>query len=169
MAALADARAKVQHPAQLVGFRGRDWPRSNLQQPSYIAREVSPGLHPIVLTIALAGHKATCAAFFRYAPYVEDLIADSKPYWNGEDILHALVSYKLGCIEGQILPGGWPEATATALHYFKDENDEVGCLDRLPGLVVAPCSASVTANVECLLQQMLSARAAAHAVIFCTA
>lgn len=83
MAALAQARAEAPHPAQLVGFRGRDWPRQNA--PSYIAREVSPGLHPVVLTIALAGHKAVCAAFFKYAPFVDDLVAHAKPLWNGEE------------------------------------------------------------------------------------
>jgi hypothetical protein len=37
-----------------------------------------------VLTIAMAAPKSMCAAFFKYAPAVEDLVVDAKPYWNGE-------------------------------------------------------------------------------------
>jgi hypothetical protein len=51
---------------------------------SYSVKEPTPGLHPIVLTIAMAAPKSMCAAFFKYAPAVEDLVVDSKPYWNGK-------------------------------------------------------------------------------------
>uniref|UniRef100_A0A383W3N8 Glycosyl transferase 64 domain-containing protein n=1 Tax=Tetradesmus obliquus TaxID=3088 RepID=A0A383W3N8_TETOB len=110
-------------PGQLVGFRGRTWNR--LQEPQYHPKEPLPGLHPIVLTIAMATPKAMCAAFFKYAPAVEDLVADAKPYWNGEDIFLSLVSYKLTCVMPRIMPGGWPEPTASAVQYLQDDK-EVG-------------------------------------------
>ncbi|KAF8058408.1 hypothetical protein HT031_005532 [Scenedesmus sp. PABB004] len=116
LADLAAARAEAPHPAQLVGFRGRDWNRTH--EPSYNRAEPRPGSHPVALTIALAAPRPVCAAFFKYAPAVEDLVADALPLWNGEDIFLSLVSHKLSCALPRTLPGGWPEKAATRLKYF---------------------------------------------------
>jgi hypothetical protein len=35
----------------------------------------------------------------------------------------SLVSYKLTCVMPRIMPGGWPERTASAMQYLKDVND----------------------------------------------
>eukprot|EP00879_Flechtneria_rotunda_P005750 GHRR01006051.1.p1 GENE.GHRR01006051.1~~GHRR01006051.1.p1 ORF type:complete len:375 (+),score=124.34 GHRR01006051.1:464-1588(+) len=82
LAHLLANRGSAAHPAQLVGYRGRDWDKS--RTPRYHRSEPEPGHHPVALTIALITHKAVCAAFFKYAPAVEDLQHGSMPYWNGE-------------------------------------------------------------------------------------
>lgn len=62
---------------------------------SYSGLEYWSGSHRIVLTRCLLMDRRFCDAFFVYSPLVEDVVADSKPYWNGEDIFMSLVSYKV--------------------------------------------------------------------------
>jgi glutaredoxin 2 len=44
----------------------------------------------------------------------------------GEDIFMSLVSYKLTCVMPRIMPGGWPEKTASAMQYLEDTKDVSG-------------------------------------------
>ncbi len=82
--ALAEAK-RAEAPGRLVGYWGRGW--DGLAEPAYVMKEVQPGAHPIALTVGVMADHVACAAFFREAPLVQDLVEkESKPLWNGEDV-----------------------------------------------------------------------------------
>lgn len=61
----------------------------------YDPHDVRTGPAPIALTIALITDRRTCAATVQQSGVMADIVADSKPLWNGEDIFHSLVAYQL--------------------------------------------------------------------------
>lgn len=50
------------------------------------------GTVEVVLTKLLLVERSLCEHFFRYEPLVRDLVQQSSPYWNGEDIFLNLVA-----------------------------------------------------------------------------
>ena len=59
----------------------------------------------IGLTKVLATDQRFCRAHFKYAPLVEAFVANhSKPYWNGEDIFHSIISTKVCARTPPLLP-----------------------------------------------------------------
>lgn len=72
--------------APLVGFFGRDW--GNQPHPGYVMAEVSPGHHPIALTVSVLVSRGLCRTFFDYSPLAEPFVrTHSSPYWNGGESL----------------------------------------------------------------------------------
>lgn len=84
-------KEKIEHPDRVVCFLGRHWQGA----PLYNTNPTGPGPVKICLTVILLTERRFCQAFFDYSHLVEDVVADTTPFWNGEDIFHSLVSTKL--------------------------------------------------------------------------
>jgi hypothetical protein len=79
----------LSEPNRLHGIYGR-----NFKNGSYSYENVF-GEVPMVLTRCLVCKKEMCQYFMdNFRKYENELVKNSKPYWNGEDILFSLLSIK---------------------------------------------------------------------------
>lgn len=75
---------------RIYGIYGRNLDKNNNYQVTNFFGEV-----PIVLTRFLITTKEMCQYFMdNFRIYENDMVKNSKPYWNGEDILFSLLSIK---------------------------------------------------------------------------
>jgi hypothetical protein len=78
---------------RIVGKYGRRysyWRAPNRR--GYDTTNLPSGPAEVVLTKVLMLERQVCQAFFQYSHLVDDLVPQSKPLWNGEDIFVSLVA-----------------------------------------------------------------------------
>lgn len=80
-------------PARIVGRYGRTFDSSSWSSHNhgYNTRTVF-GRVEVILTKLLVAPREYCGNFLRYDSIVQDLLPDSHPLWNGEDIFFSLVA-----------------------------------------------------------------------------
>lgn len=84
--------AMAQNSRRIVGHYGRAY--NYYQAPlrhGYVTKDVT-GAVEVVLTKVLLMEKVICAEFQTHAPLMSDMVPDSSPRWNGEDIFVNLVA-----------------------------------------------------------------------------
>jgi len=80
------------HPDRIVGRYGRTYsPNWDRRNHGYNTRTVFGNVE-VVLTKFLVAPRDFCGNFLRYESIVQDLLPESHPLWNGEDIFFSLVA-----------------------------------------------------------------------------
>ena len=90
-------RVKQQDPDRLVCYFGREIGEGDAPEQMHyrVWDPPAPALVPICLTKAMLTDRRFCLEALRQAPMMEDIALAGDPYWNGEDIWHALTAYHL--------------------------------------------------------------------------
>lgn len=127
----------VQQPHRIVGRYGRgyNWWRSPTRN-GYDTLTLE-GEVEVVLTKVLLMERRICGRFFHYQRLVEDMLPESQPLWNGEDIFVNLVANHIYSVGAQ---GPWNNYALSDLEVweasdtYKDddtgEHDVSGNMDR---------------------------------------
>jgi len=84
-------RSMMDDPHRIVGHYGRRYDSSLADRHGYDTRNAF-GKVEVVLTKAMILEKKICEQFVEQMDIVQDLVVDSRPTWNGEDIFVNLVA-----------------------------------------------------------------------------
>ena len=84
----------AQNTHRIVGIFGRTWSywmHQGIIGNGYNTRRIK-GEAEVVLTKLMIMERDICPYFHRYSHLMDDIVADSVPFWNGEDIFMSLVA-----------------------------------------------------------------------------
>jgi Glycosyl transferase family 64 domain len=131
--------AQMANPRRIVGHYGRSYNYWSAPfRHGYDTKDVFGEHVEVVLTKLMLLERAVCSEFERQRPLMQDMIADSHPLWNGEDIFVNLVANQY---YGVPYSGPYNNYAMADLHVWEADTD-------LYPEAVVPSAASTTQEVS---------------------